>query len=96
MHNTLCGIQSQKKGIGTTVALAVTVILLVTGIGFTAEKGDFQFKKQPEIQQVRPPKPVRVKLHRTAKGEYTWELAGDNADEIVQADRKLRKLLKLE
>ena len=47
MHNTECGIQSQKRGIGTTVALAVTVILLVTGIGFTAEKGDFQFKKQP-------------------------------------------------
>ncbi len=61
-----------------------------------AEKSDFQLKKQPEIQQVKPQKPVKVKVHRNAKGEYSWELSGDNVDEIVNQDKKLRKLLKVQ
>lgn len=63
---------------------------------FSEEKADFQFKKQPEIQQVKPQKPVKIKLHRNAKGEYSWELSGDNVDEIANTDRKLRKLLKMQ
>lgn len=63
---------------------------------FSEEKTDFQFKKQPEIQQVKPQKPVKIKLHRNAKGEYSWELSGDNVDEIANTDRKLRKLLKMQ
>lgn len=70
------------------------VVLFLSGTAAAVEKQDFQFKKQPEIQQVRPQKPVKVKLHRNAKGEYSWELSGDNVDEIVDQDRKLRKLLK--
>lgn len=59
-----------------------------------AERSDIQFTKQPEIQQVRPQKPVKIRLHRNAKGEYSWDLHGDNVDEIVNADKKLRKLIK--
>ena len=56
----------------------------------------FQFTKKPEIQQVKPKKPVKIKLHRNANGEYTWDLTGDSVDEIVRADSRLKKLLKLE
>lgn len=56
------------------------------------EKG-FSFSKQPELQQIKPLKPVKIKLKRSAKNEYTWELNGDDADEIIRVDRKLRKLL---
>ncbi len=59
----------------------------------TAEKEGFQFKKQPELQQVKPKKPVKIKLRRTAKDEYTWELSGDDADEIIKTDKRLRKML---
>ncbi|MEW6117221.1 MAG: hypothetical protein AB1553_10020 [Nitrospirota bacterium] len=52
-----------------------------------------QFSKNPQIQQIKPKKPVRIKLHRTAKGEYQWDITGDNADDIVRADERLRKLL---
>lgn len=76
--------------------LPVLAGLLFAVYGIAAEKTDFQFKKQPEIQQVKPQKPVKVKLHRNAKGEYSWELSGDNVDEIVNQDRKLRKLLKIQ
>ena len=55
-----------------------------------------QIRKQPEIQQVKPRKPVRIKLKRTTEGKYTWDLSGDDADEIVKADKRLRKLLSIE
>jgi hypothetical protein len=82
--------ESVLKGI-----LPILVVLFFAAQAGAAEKSDFQFKKQPEIQQVRPQKPVKVKLHRNAKGEYSWELSGDNVDEIVNQDMKLRKLLKI-
>jgi hypothetical protein len=59
----------------------------------TAEKNSFQFKKQPELQQVKPKKPVKIKLRRSVKGEYIWELTGDDAEEIVRTDKNLRKML---
>lgn len=56
----------------------------------------FQFAKNQQIQQIRPKKPVKIKLHRNANGEYTWDLTGDSVDDVVQSDRRLRKLLKVE
>lgn len=56
----------------------------------------FQFNKNPEIQQVKPKKPVRIKLKRTAKGIYSWDLTGDCVDEILKIDRRLRRSLKSE
>jgi hypothetical protein len=63
---------------------------------FSADNKPLQIKKQPEIQQIRPKKPVKIKLKRTGEGKYTWDLTGDDLDEIVKADKKLRKLLNLE
>ncbi|MCL5023199.1 MAG: hypothetical protein M1497_07510 [Nitrospirae bacterium] len=77
-------------------AVSGILTLLIALTPMAAEKNDFPFRKQPEIQQVKPQKPVKVKLHRNAKGEYSWGLEGDNADEIVNTDRKLRRLLKLQ
>ncbi len=77
-------------------AAVFSLALCIAGGAFSAENADIQFKRQPEIQQVRPQKPVKIKLHRNAKGEYSWDLGGDNVDEIVNADRKLRKLLKIQ
>lgn len=77
----------------------IFLLLSVSPDAFPADsKGPqtHQFTKKPEIQQVKPKKPVKIKLHRNANGEYTWDLTGDNVDEIVRADSRLRKLLKLE
>jgi hypothetical protein len=74
----------------------VLLMLFSGGCGAAAEKPGFQLKNQPEIRQVKPSKPVKVKLHRNAKGEYSWDLNGDNVDEIVNTDRRLRKLLKIQ
>jgi hypothetical protein len=63
---------------------------------FSADNKPLQIRKQPEIQQIRPKKPVKIKLKRTGEGKYTWDLTGDDVDELVRADKKLRKLLNLE
>jgi hypothetical protein len=74
------------------------------GAAFCADKNQvshaavqpLQFSRNQDISQIKPRKPVRIKLHRGAKGEYQWDITGDNADEIVKADRRLRKLLEVE
>lgn len=52
------------------------------------------FKQIPEIQEIKPQKPVKIKLKRNAKGEYSWDISGDNTDEIIKADKRLRESLK--
>ena len=72
----------------------VIVLMMVSAMtACAADKDDLQVKKQPEIQQIKPKKPVKIKLKRSPKDEYTWELSGDDVDEIVKTDRKLRKML---
>lgn len=48
------------------------------------------------MQEVKPDKPAKIKLTRNVKNDYSWEINGDNVDEIVHADKKLRKGLKAE
>ncbi len=76
-----------------TIFLIGIVFLFIASAAYPAEKEGFQFKKQPELQQIKPKKPVKIKLKRTAKDEYSWELSGEDVDEIVKTDKKLRKML---
>ncbi len=69
------------------------VLLMISVAACAAEKDDLPVTKQPELQQIQPKKPVKIKLRRSPKAEYTWELSGDDADEVVKTDRKLRKML---
>ena len=76
--------------------LLLAGVMLLTPVSVSAaDKDGFQFKKQPELQQIKPKKPVKIRLRRSPKDEYTWELAGDDAEEIVKTDRRLRKMLNL-
>ena len=72
------------------------ILFSLAGGSFGTQPPAVQVQKQPAVQQVRPQKPVKIKLHRTPNGEYSWDLTGDNVDEIVRADRRLRKLLNLD
>lgn len=92
-------IQSQiakhKKFI-SIIVLSIPLMFFIFSYVFSEDNKNFQVKKQPEIQQIKPKKPVRIKIRRSAEDKYTWEITGDDADEIIRADRRLRKLLKLE
>ena len=76
-------------------ALITILLLFPFSLSYSYEKDAFQFRKQPELQQIKPQKPVKIKLKRTSKDEYSWELSGDDADEIIKVDRKLRIMLKI-
>ena len=84
----------QKRILLLFIGFSISIFLLFSPV--YPENKNFQFKKQPEIQQVKPKKPVKLKLKRSAEGKYTWEITGDDVDEIVKADNRLRKLLKIE
>jgi hypothetical protein len=77
------------------IVVAALLIVLAAANSYPADKEGFQFRRQPELQQIKPKKPVKIKLKRTAKDEYSWELSGDDADEIVRTDRKLKKMLNI-
>jgi hypothetical protein len=55
-----------------------------------------QAGKNQEIQNIKPRKPVKIRLHRNTNGHYSWDISGDNADEVYRADSRLRKLLKID
>ena len=73
--------------------ILIAVFLLFLTLSAFAAQEAVPVKKQPELQQIKPKKPVKIRLKRTAKDEYSWELSGDDADDIVRTDQRLRKLL---
>lgn len=77
------------------ILIAVSLILFVSAAS-SEDKGNLQIKKQPEIQQIKPKKPVKIHLKRSAEGKYSWELTGDDVDEVISVDKRLKKLLKVE
>jgi hypothetical protein len=87
-----------QKSIFITIVL-LSLFLIIFSIFnplYSENNKNFQFKKNPEIQNIKPKKPVKIKLKRTTSGKYTWDLTGDDVDEIVRADKRLRKLLNTE
>ncbi len=40
---------------------------------------------------IKPKKPVKIKLKRSAKGEYSWDLSGSDVDKIIKVDKRLRE-----
>ena len=54
------------------------------------------FKQVPQIQEIKPERPAKIKLKRDSKEGYSWEISGDDAEEIIKADKKLRNDLKSE
>ncbi|GLI54181.1 MULTISPECIES: hypothetical protein [Thermodesulfovibrio] len=63
---------------------------------FSQPQPQIQASKDKLLQYAKPKKPVKIKLHRDKKGEYSWDITGENADEIIRADKRLRQLLKEE
>ncbi|MDX9714304.1 MAG: hypothetical protein RBT37_02635 [Dissulfurispiraceae bacterium] len=72
-------------------------VLLLFQYACAAEKpADFSYGKVQPLAEAKPKKPVKIKVHRNAKGEYTWDLTGDDPDEVARADKRLKKALGLQ
>ncbi len=85
---------------GRRIFFAVFLVAVLFGVYACMDGRDSEkepvFSQAPGIREIRPRKPVRIKLKRSAGGGYSWELTGDNADKIIEADRKLRRYLNRE
>ncbi len=73
-------------------ALALIVATLMLSAPALAGEG-FKFRTDPGIKQTVPERPVKIKLRRLGDGKYTWEISGGSVDEVIRADRELRKKL---
>lgn len=52
------------------------------------------FKQLPELKEIKPEKPVKIKLKRNVSGNYSWEISGDDAGRILKANSKLKESVK--
>ncbi len=89
-------VRKSMKTFSRCLIIAACVFVALSCSSRAAENRDFQIRKQPEIQQIKPKKPVKIKVKRLSEGTYTWELSGDHVSEIVRTDRTLRRRLDVE
>ncbi|NOY40151.1 MAG: hypothetical protein GXO95_08000 [Nitrospirae bacterium] len=75
--------------------LYIVLVLFLSGCSRNSSETGSPFTKtsNPEIIQLTPKKPVRIVLKRTSKGDYTWELRGDDSEKIINTDKRLRRYL---
>ena len=50
--------------------------------------------EKEKVEKVQPlPPEVKIRLRRDGKENYTWELSGTDADEVLKVNEKMRKQL---
>ncbi len=82
-----------KKSILSASSLMILSFLVFACSEPAGKQQEAVFKQRPEIAEIKPDKTVKIKLKRSADGNYSWELSGDDAEQVIQADRKLKESL---
>lgn len=72
------------------------LIYIFVDFSFSETHPQIQVSKDKTLQYAKPKKPVKIKLHRDKKGEYSWDITGESVDEVIKADKRLRQLLREE
>ncbi|MBF0343689.1 MAG: hypothetical protein HQL06_05590 [Nitrospirae bacterium] len=75
------------------MAALMPLLLSCTDSALGSNKNAAEFKKEPALTQTVPKKPVHIKLKRNFKGEYSWDLSGDNVKEMLRINAELQKEL---
>lgn len=80
---------------GLLCIIPVFFLLMLSGCsqGSSVDKETFTQSAKPEIIQLSPKKPVRIELKRSAKSEYSWEVKGDDVEDIIKADSRLKEYM---
>jgi hypothetical protein len=77
------------------MALAVlTAAVVGCAKAESEDRKDVTFRKDLKVMQAKPWKVVHIKLKMDNRGEYSWELHGDDVDEILRVNAKLEQQLK--
>ncbi len=78
-----------------SIAYSGFILLLLFSCNNTSQdENDVEFKENKEIMQIIPSKPVKIKLKRYSGDKYSWELTGDNVEEIIRINKKLQEDIK--
>ena len=79
----------------TWLLLFISVLFLLSGCEqkLSGEKQSFARTTDQEVIQLTPKKPTRIVLKKTSKGKYTWELKGEDVEDIISIDGRLRKYI---
>ncbi|MBF0472519.1 MAG: hypothetical protein HQK91_13240 [Nitrospirae bacterium] len=56
----------------------------------------FVYNKDKNIIKTHPLKPVKIKLKRDYDGDYSWEIVGEDAGDVLRNNRMLEEKLKKE
>jgi hypothetical protein len=94
--SALNGISLRASALRSVVllgALLAAAIILLPSEPSRADDRSFKSYRNNEVAQARPKRPVKIKFKRNAKGAYSWEIEGESADEIAEADRRLREYI---
>ncbi|WP_297208955.1 MULTISPECIES: hypothetical protein [Thermodesulfovibrio] len=71
--------------------VAFFIFFAVSDFGYA--QSQIQVTKDKALQYAKPKKPIKIKLHRDKKGEYSWDITGESVDEVIRTDKRLRQLL---
>lgn len=85
-----------KKVFLTFFICLALILSFFSDKSFCQTQTQIQVSKDKTLQYAKPKKPVKIKLHRDKKGEYSWDITGESVDEVIKADKRLRQLLKEE
>lgn len=69
--------------------------VLMAGVALGAEPDKFEYRQDQDIRQLRGKRPATVTLKRDDTGRYSWEIKGDDTEEVIAADKRLREYLRL-
>jgi predicted secreted protein len=83
-----------KKNIPAALSLIVLFFIICACSDPEGRRQETVFKQAPEIAEIKPGNPVKIKLKRSGDGGYSWELSGDDAEKVLQADKTLKESLK--
>lgn len=89
------------KGFIVVVVTFIVISVLVIAEGAppppsTGKSQSTSIQQIPSLVQTKPKKPLNIKLKRNSKDDYSWEINGENVQDIINADRRLRKGLGFE
>ena len=82
------------RGWAVFVSCALFITLLFAQAALAAEPEKFELKQDSEVRQARGKKPPTTVLKRDPNGHYTWEIKGEDTEEVIAADKRLREYLR--
>ena len=73
---------------------ALSALLLFSSAALGSEPDKFEYRQDSEVRQVHGKKSPTIDLKRDDTGRYTWEIKGEDTEEVIAADKRLREYIK--